>query len=80
MGVANIMVPQILTCNLLATDRDMLDGCRNRSSRVLGGGQRDADWDGSGLGVSRLAILPGATHYNIMDEPSLPEMVTRFLA
>jgi pimeloyl-ACP methyl ester carboxylesterase len=47
---------------------------------LLGGGQRDADWDGSGLGPARLAILPGATHYNILDVPSLPQMVSRFLA
>jgi pimeloyl-ACP methyl ester carboxylesterase len=47
---------------------------------LLGGGQRDAGWDGSGLGPSRLAILPGATHYDILDAPSFPEIVTRFLA
>jgi pimeloyl-ACP methyl ester carboxylesterase len=47
---------------------------------LLGGGQRDAGWDGSGLGTSRLAILAGSTHYDILDAPSLPQMVTRFLA
>ena len=47
---------------------------------LLGGGQRDAGWDGSGLGRSRLAILPGATHYDILDVPALPTMVTHFLA
>ncbi|HUN32616.1 MAG TPA: alpha/beta fold hydrolase [Trebonia sp.] len=46
---------------------------------LLGGGQRDAGWDGSGLGRSRLAILPGATHYDILDVPSLPEIVRHFL-
>jgi pimeloyl-ACP methyl ester carboxylesterase len=47
---------------------------------LLGGGQRDAGWDGSGLGQSRLAILPGATHYDILEASSLPEMVSRFLS
>lgn len=47
---------------------------------LLGGGQRDAGWDGSGLGPSRLAILPGATHYDILEAPSLPGIVSRFLA
>jgi pimeloyl-ACP methyl ester carboxylesterase len=47
---------------------------------LLGGGQRDAGWDGSGLGSSRLAILPGTTHYDILEAPSLPGIVTRFLA
>jgi pimeloyl-ACP methyl ester carboxylesterase len=47
---------------------------------LLGGGQRDAGWDGSGLGRSRLAILPGVTHYNIFNSPLLPTIVEPFLA
>jgi pimeloyl-ACP methyl ester carboxylesterase len=31
---------------------------------LLGGGQRDAGWDGAHLVPSQLAILPGTTHYN----------------
>lgn len=34
--------------------------------RLLGGGLRDANWDGAYLIPSQLAILPGATHYNIV--------------
>ncbi len=33
--------------------------------KLLGGGLRDAGWDGAHLISSQLAILPGATHYNI---------------
>ena len=32
---------------------------------LLGGGKKDAGWDGSGMSNARLAILPGLTHYNI---------------
>jgi len=46
---------------------------------LLGGGKRDASWDNSGITTqSRLAILPGATHYDIMENPALPTLVTWF--
>jgi pimeloyl-ACP methyl ester carboxylesterase len=47
---------------------------------LLGGGQRDAGWDGAARPPSRLAILPGATHYDMLKAPSLPQIVTDFLA
>jgi pimeloyl-ACP methyl ester carboxylesterase len=34
---------------------------------LLGGGQRDAGWDGANRVESRLAIIPGTTHYNIAE-------------
>ncbi len=46
---------------------------------LLGGGQRDADWDGSGMTIHRLAIVPGNTHYNIFSSPLLPTLVMPFL-
>ena len=46
---------------------------------LLGGGQRDGGWDGSGMSNSRLAILPGTTHYNIIDSPLLAAFITPFL-
>ncbi len=46
---------------------------------LLGGGQRDADWDGSGMSSARLAILPGMTHYNIFSSPMLAPTVIPFL-
>ncbi len=46
---------------------------------LLGGGKRDAGWDGSGMSKSRLAVLPGLTHYNIFSSPSLAATVTAFL-
>ncbi len=45
----------------------------------LGGGLRDANWDGSARSVARLAILPGQTHYDIFGSPGLPAAVIPFL-
>jgi pimeloyl-ACP methyl ester carboxylesterase len=46
----------------------------------LGGGLRDAGWDGASMSESRLAILPGLTHYNIFQAAQLVPLVTDFLA
>ncbi len=46
---------------------------------LLGGGKRDANWDGSGMSKSRLAVLPGLTHYNIFSSPLLASTVIPFL-
>jgi pimeloyl-ACP methyl ester carboxylesterase len=46
---------------------------------LLGGGQRDGSWDGSGMSTARLAILPGTTHYDIVDSPALAATVLPFL-
>ena len=47
---------------------------------LLGGGLRDAGWDGSGKSVNRLAVLPDLTHYDIFTSPRLAEAVDRFLS
>lgn len=46
---------------------------------LLGGGLRDAGWDGSGRPAARLAVLPGATHYDIFGSPALAAAVIPFL-
>jgi pimeloyl-ACP methyl ester carboxylesterase len=46
---------------------------------LLGGGLRDAGWDGSGRPVARLAVLPGTTHYDINVAPGLAPAVVPFL-
>lgn len=46
---------------------------------LLGGGKKDAGWDGSGMSNARLAILPSVTHYNIFASPALVSTVTPFL-
>jgi pimeloyl-ACP methyl ester carboxylesterase len=46
---------------------------------LLGGGQKDAGWDGAGRPTAQLAVLPGCTHYNILSCPVLAPLVTAFL-
>lgn len=46
---------------------------------LLGGGKKDPGWDGSGMPDSRLAFLPGTTHYNITASSMLPTMAAEFL-
>ena len=46
---------------------------------LLGGGQRDAGWDRSGMTRHRLAILPGVTHYDINAVSALSAGVIPFL-
>ena len=47
---------------------------------LVGGGKKGASWDGTGKPNSRLAILPGTTHYDSFSSPLLPRSVTEFLA
>jgi pimeloyl-ACP methyl ester carboxylesterase len=46
---------------------------------LLGGGLRDAVWDGSQRPRNRLAVLSGHTHYDISTSPALASTVLRFL-
>ncbi len=46
---------------------------------LLGGGQGDAGWDGSGRPNARLAVLPGTTHYEIFSLSELVAAVLPFL-
>jgi pimeloyl-ACP methyl ester carboxylesterase len=46
---------------------------------LLGGGQRDGGWDGSGRPKSKLAILPGLTHYTMFNSPAVVDVAIPFL-
>jgi pimeloyl-ACP methyl ester carboxylesterase len=46
---------------------------------LLGGGLGDPGWDGSGRSDARLAVLPGATHYDLLQSPHLVPAVLPFL-
>jgi pimeloyl-ACP methyl ester carboxylesterase len=50
-----------------------------RFYQLLGGGLRDAGWDGAGMARHRLAILPGVTHYEMSDAPGLVDAALAFL-
>jgi pimeloyl-ACP methyl ester carboxylesterase len=46
---------------------------------LLGGGLRDAGWDGAGRPPGGLAILPGRTHYDVVEAPELAGVVATFV-
>jgi pimeloyl-ACP methyl ester carboxylesterase len=46
---------------------------------LLGGGKEDANWDRSKMTAHRVAVLPGATHYDVFANPALAAAVTPFL-
>jgi pimeloyl-ACP methyl ester carboxylesterase len=46
---------------------------------LLGGGQRDAGFDGSNKPANQLAILPGTTHYDLLASPLLAPVINGFL-
>ncbi|MDB5561993.1 MAG: alpha/beta hydrolase [Hyphomicrobiales bacterium] len=46
---------------------------------LLGGGQKDGMWDGSGMMPNRFAVLPSTTHYGIFSDPKLADTVLPFL-
>lgn len=76
-GVRGLKMPVLI----VAGDTDSLSPAHAAEFfGLLGGGQQDAGWDGSGMVCdSRLAILPGTTHYNSFESKLLPGMVTDFL-
>ncbi len=47
--------------------------------RLLGGGLHDAGLDGSARPQARLAIVPGATHYDILSKEVVTELIIPFL-
>ena len=46
---------------------------------LLGGGRSDPGMDSTRRPVSRLAILPGLTHYTVFNSPALLSAVESFL-
>jgi pimeloyl-ACP methyl ester carboxylesterase len=46
---------------------------------LLGGGLRDANWDGSARSTARLAVLPGHSHYDIFYSADLTAAAIPFL-
>src|SRR5262245_54210489 len=47
--------------------------------KLLGGGLKDAGWDGTGRPASQLALIPGQTHYNLFMSPVLSRLIMPFL-
>lgn len=47
---------------------------------VLGGGLKEPGWLNTQLSKSRLAVVPGYSHYNLITSPEVPQIVGKFLA
>jgi pimeloyl-ACP methyl ester carboxylesterase len=75
--VATIKLPVLL----VSADADgVMPGHMVEFFKLLGGGLKDAGWDGSGRPASQLAIIPNQTHYDIYMAPALPEIIIPFLS
>lgn len=47
---------------------------------LLGGGTKEPGWIDTQLSTSRLAVVPGYSHYNFLTSPEVPQIVDKFLA
>jgi pimeloyl-ACP methyl ester carboxylesterase len=47
---------------------------------LLGGGMKEPGWLNTRLSKSRLAVVPGYSHYNLISSPEVPQIVGKFLA
>ncbi|HET8625981.1 MAG TPA: alpha/beta hydrolase [Thermomicrobiales bacterium] len=47
---------------------------------LLGGGVKEAGWQNTQLSKSRLAVVPGYSHYNLIASPEVPRIIGKFLA
>ena len=76
--VRGLQVPTLFAC----ADADMFPPSHAvEVFELLDGGQRDGGWMGEGrpAGGHALAILPGATHYNIFASPLLAAAALAFI-
>jgi pimeloyl-ACP methyl ester carboxylesterase len=47
---------------------------------LLGGGVTEPGWLNTQLSKSRLAVVPGYSHYNFITSPEVPQLIGKFLA
>ncbi|HEX3704109.1 MAG TPA: alpha/beta hydrolase [Vicinamibacterales bacterium] len=47
---------------------------------LVGGGAKEPGWVNPQLSTSRLAVVPGYSHYNFISSPEVPQIVGKFLA
>jgi pimeloyl-ACP methyl ester carboxylesterase len=47
---------------------------------LVGGGLKEPGWLNTQLSMSRLAVVPGYSHYNLIASPEVPRIVAKFLA
>ena len=46
----------------------------------MGGGVKEPGWLNTWLSKSRLAIVPGYSHYNFISSAEVPQIIGKFLA
>jgi len=74
--VKNIKTPLLLVCG----DADLFPPSHAAEFyTLLGGGLKDAGWDGKARPQCQLAILPNTTHYTIFANPALASVANQFL-
>ena len=74
--VPNVQAPTLL----VVADWDAVRiSAATKLFELLGGGAQDANWDRSGMGEDRLAVIPNATHYDIIDTTTISEIAIPFL-
>ena len=46
---------------------------------LLGGGVKEPGWQNTQLSNSRMAVVPGYSHYNFISSPEVPQIIRKFL-
>jgi hypothetical protein len=76
-GIAMLPMPVLL----VFTDNDSVPPKRVAEFfALLGGGIKEPGWLNTQLSKSRLAIVPGFSHYNFLSSPEVPQIIGKFLA
>jgi pimeloyl-ACP methyl ester carboxylesterase len=47
---------------------------------LVGGGIKEPGWLNTQLSTSRLAVVPGYSHYNLITSPQVPQIIGKYLA
>jgi pimeloyl-ACP methyl ester carboxylesterase len=75
--IAKLPMPVLL----LFTDNDSIPQEQiAKFFKLLGGGIKEPGWQNTQLTRSRLAVVPGYSHYNFISSPEVPQIVDKFLA
>jgi len=75
--IANLPIPVLL----VFSDNDSISQKHvAQFFELLGGGVKEPGWLNTRLSKSRLAVVPGYSHYNFITSPEVPQIVGKFLA
>src|SRR5437660_12650497 len=75
--IAKLPMPVLL----VFTDNDSVSQKRIAEFfALLGGGVKEPGWLNTQLSKSRLAVVPGYSHYNFITSPEVPQIIGKFLA